>query len=161
MKSQDQERLTVIADLVPVLIAYVDPECVYRFVNKEYQLWFGIDPARIIGRPVKEVVGSEAWERIKDYVLRSLDGEAVRFESFVPYQTSGDKFVDVTYTPDRDAAGRVRGMVALIRDISRQHRAESELRREHHYISTILRTTAAIIVVLDGGGSRAACEPSF
>ena len=150
LKGNDEEnRFAVIADSVPVLIAYVDRNCIYRFVNREYQTWFGTEPAQIVGRSVEEVVGSEAWERIKTYVLRSLGGEVVRFGTILPYKTAGERFVDVTYTPDRDAGGNIRGMVALIRDISRQHQAEAKLRKEHRYISTILSTTAAIIVVLD------------
>lgn len=153
MPDDEKERFAVIANSVPVLIAYVDRNCVYRFVNQEYQNWFGTEPDKIIGRSVKEVVGSEAWESIEEYVLRSLEGAVVRFETIVPYQTAGERFVDVTYTPDRDAAGNVRGMVALIRDISRQHQAEAELRKEHYYITTILSTTAAMIVVLDSKGN--------
>src|SRR5690606_28218083 len=52
-----ERQLRAITDNLPVLIAYIDRELVYRFVNATYGAWFGKPVAQIVDRPVQALVG--------------------------------------------------------------------------------------------------------
>ena len=142
----------IVADAVPVLMSYVDADCVYRFVNRAYEQWFGISRKRIIGHKVKDVVGARAWAKIRPELRKALKGRASGYESFLDYKDAGPRFVAVSYVPDRDAKKRIRGVVAWVEDITEKRAAEAAKRREYAFSATLLKTTAALIVVLDAQG---------
>jgi hypothetical protein len=64
-------RLSTLADALPVLISYVDADRRYAFNNREYGL-VRARPARISGRPLREVVGDQAYAEIQPYVDKPL-----------------------------------------------------------------------------------------
>lgn len=124
-----EEQLRVITDSVPVLIAYVDREERYRFANKQYEVWFGQPWQQIIGKHLEEVLGSQAYEIVRPYTRRALEGEAVRFEQWVPYQGAGLRYVNSAYMPSRDSEGRVQGYYVLVSDHTERERAAQERER--------------------------------
>ncbi|AZS20260.1 PAS domain S-box protein [Caulobacter sp. FWC26] len=115
---------SAMADAVPILISYVDRDERYRFVNRAYELWFGVNRASIEGRRLRDVIGGAAYERLKDHVTRALAGETLIFEGEVDYQGLGSRFIEARYVPDRTPQGEVTGYYALIIDISDRKRAE-------------------------------------
>ena len=76
--AESQHQLQLVADSLPAVISYVDPQQRYRFNNKAYEEWFGQSPNQIIGRHVREILGDNGYERISR-ALRSctLGGETV------------------------------------------------------------------------------------
>ena len=78
-----QRRMHVIADSLPVLIAQVDRDQRYVFMNRAYESWFGIDPESAPGRTIREVLGDDLYEVALPYVRRVLSGEQVTFTEFV------------------------------------------------------------------------------
>ena len=47
--AQSERRMHLIADSLPALIAYVDRDRRYVFINRAYQTWFGINPVKSQG----------------------------------------------------------------------------------------------------------------
>ena len=47
--AQSERRMHLITDSLPVLIAYVDRDQRYVFMNRAYEAWFGIDPESAAG----------------------------------------------------------------------------------------------------------------
>src|SRR4051812_17390425 len=74
-----------------------------------------------------EVVGAEAFENVRAHVERSLRGEAARFDGVVPYRLHGERYMEISYTPDVGEDGRVRGIVSVAVDATARHKAESRL----------------------------------
>ncbi|WP_354668907.1 HWE histidine kinase domain-containing protein [Caulobacter sp. RL271] len=128
-----QERRAVfssaMADAVPILISYVDREERYRFVNRAYEEWFGVDRSRIEGKTLAEVLGREAYGRVRHHVARALAGESVTFEGLVDYQQAGPRHVEARYVPDIGRDGDVPGYYVLVTDISESKKAAAELQR--------------------------------
>ncbi len=54
-----EERLRLITDNLPVLIAYVDSERCFRFANAMHKEWLDIAPSHMIGKSVLEVLGPD------------------------------------------------------------------------------------------------------
>jgi PAS domain S-box-containing protein len=125
---ESEARLQLVADHAPVLITYCDAECRYKFVNEPYAGRFGLRPSELVGRPVRELLGPEAYAAIEPYVDAVLRGERVEYETEVPYAQLGARHMWVAYAPEFDAAGGVTGFVSAILDITERKRAEERLR---------------------------------
>jgi PAS domain S-box-containing protein len=121
------EQLQTVADNVPSLVSYVDANNRYRFANASYERWFGCTREAILGSTVREVIGEEAWRGSEHYVSAALGGASVHFEARLHYRNRGTRWVDCTYTPDVDASGRVRGMIACVNDITDRKELELQL----------------------------------
>lgn len=118
-----------IADAVPILIGYLDRHERYRFVNRAYERWFGVDRSDIEGRTLIEVMGPDAYEKVRTHVARALSGERVTFEGEVPYRDAGLRHIEAQYVPDIGPDGAVLGYCVLVTDISDRKRAEIEVAR--------------------------------
>jgi two-component system CheB/CheR fusion protein len=122
-----EEQLRTITDALPALVSYIDREGHYRLNNRAYETWFGVSRADVAGRHMKDVLGDATWEKVRPRFERALAGEEVHFEDRLPY-TGGPRWVSGVYTPFRDPAGAVQGIVVLINDISDRRRTEEALR---------------------------------
>jgi PAS domain S-box-containing protein len=125
--SESRTQLNLIADALPVLVAYVDPELRYRFVNACYVTWFGERPQALIGRTVAELVGPQGYAEIEGYLKRAFAGERVHYETRMVYTSAGSRDVSAHLVPDIAADGTVRGVVTLVEDVTARRRAEREL----------------------------------
>ncbi|MDZ8225650.1 PAS domain S-box protein [Nostoc sp. ChiVER01] len=117
---QRETELRLITDTLPVLITFVDSEQRYRFNNRAYQEWFGHSTAEVYGKHLWEVLGESAYEVLRPYVEQVLAGEQVTFESQVPYQDGGTRYINAIYVPQFNKEGTVEGYAALVTDISEQ-----------------------------------------
>ena len=131
----DPARLQLVADTVPSLLAYVDERVHYVWVNETYRRWFGRSPESIRGRHAKEIVGEAAWLAVQHHVARALAGEEVTYEARVDFGPGHTRDVRVTYVPDRDPSGRVRGFVSRVTDISDVQSAERALRASERMLA--------------------------
>lgn len=120
---------SAMADAVPILISYVDREERYRFVNRAYEHWFGVDRSEIEGKTLAEVLGHTAYERLRHHVSRALAGETLTFEGEVDYRDAGVRHVEARYVPHVGRNGDIPGYYVLVTDISDRKKAEAELAR--------------------------------
>lgn len=138
-----ESQLHLIADAVPVLIAYVDHEHRYRFTNRQYEEWFGYRADELAGAHARDVLGDEAYERVRPRMVEALRGNTVEFEAQVPYSRGGTRFVMAHYVPDTGPDGQVRGYVALIQDLTQRKRAEVQLTDAKERLTLALRAGRA------------------
>src|SRR5271165_2869069 len=78
---QSERRLQLITDSLPALIAHVDRDQRYQFVNRAYEQWLGFSPSQALGRTIREVLGEQLYRSVRPYVERALSGEQVSFTS--------------------------------------------------------------------------------
>ncbi len=138
-KVRDQEsQLRLITNSLPVLIAYVDDQEIYRFANATYETWFGVDAKQVVGRTVRDVLGEEAYDQIRKNIHRALSGEEVSWTGTLPYSRGRTRHVQVDYIPHFDGSReRPIGYYALIQDISARREAEERLARSEREYRTI------------------------
>ncbi|HLW68871.1 MAG TPA: PAS domain S-box protein [Gemmataceae bacterium] len=125
---ESEDRLRLMADALPVLIAYVGADRRYQFNNAGYERWFGLPRDACKGRHMREVLGEPAYNTLQEHIEAALAGQPSTFEAEVPYQTAGTRSVLASYVPHRNAAGKVIGFFALIVDLSERKQAEEALR---------------------------------
>ena len=82
--SRIEAQLRLMADALPVLIAYVDANQRYRFNNNGYEEWFGIKSGELHGRHIQAVWGNAAYQRLRPHVEAALAGNRVECESATP-----------------------------------------------------------------------------
>jgi PAS domain S-box-containing protein len=126
LRDPTSDQLQMVADSLPVLIAYIGSDLRYRFANRAYESWFCIERDRVSGMLVSDLLGPAAFEAVRPYLDRALSGELVTFEAVMPYVAAGTRFIRGTYVPRRDDRGNVDGFVALISDVSPERKAAYE-----------------------------------
>ena len=140
--ADSQHQLQLMADSLPAVISYVDPQQRYRFNNKAYEEWFGQSPNQIIGRHVREVLGENGYERIHRRLEAALLGERQSFEYELTLR-SGTRNISATYIPDLGEQGQVRGVFVLGIDITERKRMEERLLRSERLAA--IGETAAMV----------------
>jgi PAS domain S-box-containing protein len=126
---QREAEMSLVTNTVPVLISFVDSQQRYRFTNQTYEKWFGRSATEVYGKKLWEVLGETPYQMIRPYVEQALAGQQVTFESEIPYQDGGTRYVNATYIPRFNQEEKIIGFVALVSDISQQKQAELALRQ--------------------------------
>lgn len=145
---KSERRLRTIADNLPALIANVDANCRYRFVNKPYERWLGLRSDQIIGKHVEEVLGVDAYARIRPHVLQALSGRRVDFRQAQTSKQGAERVLRTTYVPETDDSDEVIGYFSLVVDITSQaEEAAARQRSEARYAAILDNSTDAIISV--------------
>jgi PAS domain S-box-containing protein len=135
-------QLKLLTDALPVLIGYLDKEEKYRFANQAYQAWFGQNPADLLGRPVREVVGEKAYAGVKAHIARALAGERLDFEAKMPYREDFVKYIRTSYVPDV-REGEVVGFYTLINDITEPVLARQQVEQSRQALQALNAELAA------------------
>ena len=125
---ESQRRLHLIADSLPALIAHVDRDQRYQFMNRAYELWFGLGPGQAFGRTIRDVLGEPLYRNVRPYVERALAGEEVSFTTQLVRQGDEPRAIEASYVPDCEEQGDVRGFYALVLDVTERNRAQQEAR---------------------------------
>jgi two-component system, OmpR family, sensor histidine kinase VicK len=113
-----EEQLRLIANGLPVLIAYVDNQQHYRFNNQAYQTWLGLSPEEICNQHLAQVHGDDDYQQISQHVASVLKGETVTYERDLVLQDGCIHSLSVTYIPHFQEQNTVQGFFALTSDIS-------------------------------------------
>ncbi len=147
---QSENQLRLVTDAIPALIAYVDREHRYRFVNRKYFEWFGKEPSEIIGKHLLEIIGEKAYAMMQPHLKRVFAGEKFSCEQLVNYGWAESRFVQIDFLPDFEADGKtVKGYYALVQDIDGRKRAEDRLRETNAVLNAINLNTPTLIYVKD------------
>ncbi|AGF77955.1 PAS domain S-box [Desulfocapsa sulfexigens DSM 10523] len=114
-----QRRFENILSLSKDLIAYVDTDYIYQFVNEHFCQSQGKQQDQIIGSSIAEIVGEEPFlQIIQPQIDHCLGGNIVRYQDWITCKSSGRRFKAVTYYPDRTVHGHIQGVFAIIHDLT-------------------------------------------
>lgn len=124
--ARSEQRLRTITDNLPVLISYIDCEYRMMFCNGTFRDWLGIDPEKVIGKLVPQIIGKELFEQRRLNMDRALSGERVVFD-LSSTALGITRYLHTTYIPDRDKDGNVIGFYTLSSDVSAMKEVEQKL----------------------------------
>ncbi len=125
-----ERDLRLIADALPVLIAFIGADHVYRFANEAYDDWFFVPAGQIVGRDVRDLLGPDAYAARQPFIDRALGGEPVTFEMDWPHRDGCHRVAEIRYLPRRDAGGRVDGFHVFVQDVTVRVQTEADLARQ-------------------------------
>ena len=121
--AESEAELRRITDSLPVLIALIGSDFRYRFANRAYKDWFGVDPRDMLGRTVEEVLGEAQWEARRDPLKRALAGEAGTAELSWTLPDGRRRDAEIRYIPRRLDDGRIDGAHVFATDITERKEA--------------------------------------
>jgi PAS domain S-box-containing protein len=125
-REQSEELLRLVLDTVPARIGYVNRDFRYRFVNRQYEVQFGIPQDQIVGRHIREIQGDQVFEEFLDDYEQVFSGKMVEVEKEVFFLDGIKHALRVTFSPDFGPGNQVLGFVTLIQDVT-QERAREQM----------------------------------
>jgi two-component system cell cycle sensor histidine kinase/response regulator CckA len=133
-----QVDLRDLLDSLPVMIAVIDREHRYVFVNRPYETLHQCKRDEIQGRHLAEKLGDANYADIRPNVERALAGERVQFDvSFPDPLGDGEQTFSTKYIPKLDANGAVIGFYSLASNITPRKRAEREREQLREKVLTL------------------------
>ena len=121
------EQLRQFVNAVPSGITRCSCDLRYLSANQGYAAIVGLPLDQIVGRPIIEVMGAEAFETIRPKIERVLHGDRIEYEADVPFSAAGHRYLHVVYTPETDEHGDVIGWIASVMDITAFRQAQDRL----------------------------------
>ena len=141
-----ERRIRLITDAMPALIAYVDAEERYQFVNEPYRQWLDRPVAEILGRKMGDLVTPELYDRRKDFVDRALAGEMVDFEvELTPSGAREPRYGHVSFVPHLGDERQSLGFFTLMQDITERRQADAAVKEANETLERrVAERTAAL-----------------
>ena len=137
-------------DATPALIAYIDDQLRYRYINEAYEKWFGLSTDAIIGQLVEDIIDPAAFSVFREAVARTLGGEVVTLRNVFELADGEERQIEARLLPQTGPDGRIVGCFSLAFDISDRIVAEDALRRsEELYRSLVVICPDAVYVHRD------------
>ncbi|HEV7683637.1 MAG TPA: MASE1 domain-containing protein [Pyrinomonadaceae bacterium] len=143
-----EAELEVITDTTPLMLIRCSKDLRFVYVNRAYATLLGLELHEIIGFPIVEIIGADAFEVIRPYVEQVLQGQPVEYEQEVLFKTIGPRHLRAAYRPEWASDGAVVGWVASISDVSDRKFTEDALRQ----FAAIVESTDDAIIGMDLSG---------
>ncbi|MGB0663605.1 MAG: NahK/ErcS family hybrid sensor histidine kinase/response regulator [Pontibacterium sp.] len=145
---ESEQNIRIYTDNVPVLIAYLDPEQRYLFVNKAYADTFGIDRHHVSGIPCYKIMPADEYAFRAPFIRNALEGKRQRFEANIVSPSGETRYAEVTYIPHIGDYGDVLGYFSLYQDITERRKAEIALQETNENLEMrVNERTRALSVV--------------
>ncbi len=148
------DRLQTMSDALPALMAIIDRDLRYEFVNAAYGRYFGLSLEAIRGKSPRDVIGGNVFEKVRGQYEKALSGVEVTFEVEVDFPAMGKQEVRVTLVPRRDAAGDINGFHVLVSDLVERNLADRRYRN-------LLESAPDAMVIADGTGQIVLVNAQF
>lgn len=118
------EHLALVTQQTGALLTHCSRDLRYLWVNQNYADWQRTTAQKIIGRPIVDVVGREAFQKLQPRFDQVLAGKKIAYEEDLTYDRIGQRHISATYSPTLDAAGIADGWLALLQDVTTAKRNE-------------------------------------
>ncbi len=147
-----EEELETIADNLPVLMARLDRDWRYRFINREGAGWYGMPASEVVGKTISDLFSQEHVEAIRPSVETVLRGESERFAGTMEYPDGKTRNIEITFAPDRTPDGEVQGWFALAQDLTERQKSAEALQKNERQLSTVTDNLPVLITQFDREG---------
>jgi PAS domain S-box-containing protein len=158
VRAQDDVRQ--ILDTAAIGLTRCSRDLRYLSCNPAYEKLVGLSAEQIIGRPIIDVIGIEAFEVKRKYVECVLRGERVEYEEEVPFAAGGPRFLHVVYTP-WIGDGQVAGWMATLSEITDLKRTTEALREREQRLRLALDASGAGSWMRDARTGRVDWDDGF
>jgi two-component system, sensor histidine kinase and response regulator len=125
---RSERRMRAIVNQIPVTVSYIDAEFRYRYINQAQEAWLGKSEAEVIGRHVRDIVGTEIWANIEPHLNAALAGQSVPLERQRTDRAGNPVWHSGRHVPDINDDGEVVGVYTVFFDTTQRALAEQALR---------------------------------
>jgi diguanylate cyclase (GGDEF)-like protein/PAS domain S-box-containing protein len=154
-------QLRLFADNIPGLIAYLDRNLRYRFVNQAFANWVSKPQDEIYGHLPSEVLSYDVAKFLQPILARAHEGQNVEYERFGATQEGHHRWMHGRIVPDLDAAGGVRGVYCTEYDIHDLKLTEQALAAREEQLRLFTDNIPEPVIYLDADRRYAFVNESF
>jgi diguanylate cyclase (GGDEF)-like protein/PAS domain S-box-containing protein len=129
------EQLRLFAENVPVMAVSLDENLRYLFANKHSADFFGFDPAAIVGKHLREVIGEEAYREVEGHYAQVLHGHPVTYQRTAKLENGESRYLEAKLLPHIGDQGKVLGCFVVTTDITEFKLTEERIQRVAHHDS--------------------------
>ena len=127
--NKHEKTLYSLLDNVPIFMALVDKEGVYKIANKHYSEQFGLDKNEIIGKKRSKILPQNILDNHNPYFKKALDGQNVSFLEKNVMPRGESMYSRGTYVSIKNEKGETDSISIYVDDVSELIEAEESLRR--------------------------------
>ena len=124
---ESRENLILITDSMPILMAYINVEGRYIYVNKSYADWFGLQKDEIINKRTLDVLSPEISVQIAPSVETALKGEKSYLEFTIKNKQGKKHSVSSSFIPEFNEQNEVKAYYVMLQDITERKLGEHAL----------------------------------
>lgn len=124
-----RHQLQTITDNMPALIAYIDRDLRFQFVNATLRHWYGIEPSQAIGASMASLLAPEVYPLMRTQAEAALQGETRRFER-TQWLHGQLRHLHTIMLPEHGDDGTIKGLFVLTQDITTRKQLELDLQQQ-------------------------------
>ncbi|VVE68278.1 GGDEF domain-containing protein [Pandoraea captiosa] len=124
-------RMQEVADRVPYLVAFLDADERFAFVNRACEVRMRRPRERILGATARELLGPSLYREFAPHLARAMAGEAATFVWDFG-EDAAYRCFEVSYQPEWASHNVLAGVHVFVRDITVERSNERRWRRESH-----------------------------
>jgi PAS domain S-box-containing protein len=155
------ETLDLVTKQMTAGVTRCSSDLQYLWANQAYADWIQRPLSEVIGHPIVEILGAQAFEALQPYFRRVLDGDDVHYERETPFQGIGKRWTSVTCRPTLDLNGIVTGWVAVVLDVTARKQAEEALRESEEKFRSVFRDAGVGMVIVSPEGRFLGANTAF
>ncbi len=134
----------------PVSYFSVGTDGLIKESNRETLLLWGYSREEMTGKSIIDLYAPESIDRAKELFIKAKNGEPLENEEMLYQKKDGGKITGLlSATSEMDEAGRLIVMRSVVKDITKQKKAEETLREMRDYLNNLLDHANAPIIVWD------------
>jgi PAS domain S-box-containing protein len=124
--------------------------------NPVCERWTGLSPAEVLGRAAADVFPHLRDQSVTPLMERALAGETVTAHDVSWPSSAGGAsvWVAATYSPHRDGAGKIKGVVGVLRDVTARRYSEGALPAVAHELRCLVEQSVAGVFLIQDGRYR-------
>ncbi len=145
-------RFRLVTNSIPYLLAYLDRDIIYRFINDPFCQWFGLQRSAILGHSMREIIGEAAFEHARPHIRLALAGQKTSLVNQIRHTDGSLHIARFTYIPDRQPDGQIRGFISSVDDITHLVEVEDQLRQSEYRLRTTITNIPVVLFTLDKEG---------
>jgi diguanylate cyclase (GGDEF)-like protein/PAS domain S-box-containing protein len=131
---KSRQQLQQVTDRIPVLIAHLDLELRFSFVNKTYKDWYGLEPEALLDMSAHQFYGEPGFSKIAPHFQSARAGNVVTTD--IDLVTSDRlRHCEVQLIPQRDERGEVVGLYLIQTDVTERRKAYLALRASESFLA--------------------------
>lgn len=115
-----------LVDQTSSMMAYWDRDLRCRFANRAYEMWFGVEPEKLLGQSIRDLLGPRIFALNEPYITAVLRGEPQTFERLIPGPDGISRHSLANYVPDI-VDGVVVGFMAHVTEVTKLKEAQAKL----------------------------------
>jgi PAS domain S-box-containing protein len=138
-KEESDRLLKHTVNSLPVLVAYIDLDFQYRFMNAIYESWVGAYAESVKSGDLEKVMEAGSAEMLREHRLKAKQTGLPNHCEITFRDKNGEKrFLEVQYHPHRNSSGQVEGIMVLGIDRTELKMAVQSIQNTQNKFQTVL-----------------------